>query len=185
VQPLGSFPAFYGTRRLIIEFTRALHLYLSWARPIQSKTLNPISKRSILLLSIHLRLGLPSGLFPSGFLPLLIRNIRTNYLSRNIHNLNELHECVRQYKCKLSVTLKWGLVLGWVIFHFRCCRTKLFRGDVLTAVTMKMASSGLLRLVTLVRTDVSVELSASIIRVTRIGDLGTRLSVTRNRRISS
>jgi hypothetical protein len=28
---------------------------------------NPISLRSILLLSTHLRIGLPSGLFPSGF----------------------------------------------------------------------------------------------------------------------
>jgi hypothetical protein len=37
----------------------------------------------------------------------------------------------------------------------------------------KMASSGMLRRVALVRTDVSEELSASIIRVTRIGELGT------------
>jgi hypothetical protein len=35
-----------------------------------------------------------------------------------------------------------------------------------------MASSGMLRRVALVRTDVSEELSASIIRVTRIGELG-------------
>jgi hypothetical protein len=42
---LRQFPAFYGTRRLITEFTRALHLYLSWARPIQFTTFNPISKR--------------------------------------------------------------------------------------------------------------------------------------------
>jgi hypothetical protein len=28
---------------------------------------HPISRRSILILSTHLRLGLPSGLFPSGF----------------------------------------------------------------------------------------------------------------------
>jgi hypothetical protein len=68
MQPLGSFPAFYGTRRFITTFTRALHLYLSWARPIQSTILNPMSKRSILIFYIHIRLGLPSGLFPSGFL---------------------------------------------------------------------------------------------------------------------
>jgi hypothetical protein len=67
VQPLGSIPAFYGTRRSITEFTRALHLYLSWAKPIQFTTLTHTSKRSILTLSIHLRLGLLSGLFPSGF----------------------------------------------------------------------------------------------------------------------
>jgi hypothetical protein len=44
-----------------------------------------------------------------------------------------------------------------------------------------MVSSGLLRHVALVRTDVSEELGASIIRVTRIGELGT-LAVTSNRR---
>jgi hypothetical protein len=36
-----------------------------------------------------------------------------------------------------------------------------------------MASSGILRCVALVRTNVSEELGASIIRVTRIGELGT------------
>jgi hypothetical protein len=43
-------------------FTTALHLSLSWARSIHS-----ISIRSILMVSTHLRLHLPSGLFPSGF----------------------------------------------------------------------------------------------------------------------
>jgi hypothetical protein len=40
-----------------------------------------------------------------------------------------------------------------------------------------MASSGMLHRVAIVRTDVSEELSASIIRVTRIGELGTTLAV--------
>jgi hypothetical protein len=39
-----------------------------------------------------------------------------------------------------------------------------------------MASSGMLRRVALVRTDVSEELSASFIRVTRIDELGTTLA---------
>jgi hypothetical protein len=45
-----------------------------------------------------------------------------------------------------------------------------------------MAPSGMLRHVALVRTDVSEELSAFFIRVTRIGELGTTLAVTSNRR---
>jgi hypothetical protein len=42
---------------------------------------------------------------------------------------------------------------------------------------------GMLRRVALERTDVSEELSASFIRVTRIGELGTTLAVTSNRRM--
>jgi hypothetical protein len=45
-----------------------------------------------------------------------------------------------------------------------------------------MASSGMLRRVALVRTDGSYELSASISRLTRIGELGTKLTLTSNRR---
>jgi hypothetical protein len=45
-----------------------------------------------------------------------------------------------------------------------------------------MASYGMLRRVALVRTGVSEKLSASFIRVTRIGELGTTLAVTSNRR---
>jgi hypothetical protein len=46
-----------------------------------------------------------------------------------------------------------------------------------------MASSGMLRRVALVRTDVSEELSASFIRVTRIGELGTTLAVISHQRM--
>jgi hypothetical protein len=45
-----------------------------------------------------------------------------------------------------------------------------------------MVSSGMLRRVALVRTHVSEERSASFIRVTRIGELGTTLAATSNRR---
>jgi hypothetical protein len=48
-----------------------------------------------------------------------------------------------------------------------------------------MASSGMLRRVALVRIDVSEDLSASFIRVTRIDELGTTLAVTSNRRHST
>jgi hypothetical protein len=45
-----------------------------------------------------------------------------------------------------------------------------------------MVSSGMLRYVALVKTDVLEERIASIFRVTRIGELGTTLVVTSNRR---
>jgi hypothetical protein len=45
-----------------------------------------------------------------------------------------------------------------------------------------MVSSGMLRRAALVRTGVSEEPSASVIRATRIGELGTTLAVTSNRR---
>jgi hypothetical protein len=45
-----------------------------------------------------------------------------------------------------------------------------------------MVSSGMLRSVALVKTDVSEEPSASFIKVTTIGELGTTLAVTSNRR---
>jgi hypothetical protein len=43
-----------------------------------------------------------------------------------------------------------------------------------------MVSCGMLRGVAFVRTEISEELSASIIRVTRIGELGMTLAVTAN-----
>jgi len=66
-QLVKKFPAFYGTRRLIIAFTIPHHLFLSWACSIQSMPPHPVSWRFILVLSSRLRLGLPSGLFPTGF----------------------------------------------------------------------------------------------------------------------
>jgi hypothetical protein len=48
----------------------------------------------------------------------------------------------------------------------------------------RMASSGMLRRVALVRADVSEELNSSFIRVTRIGEVGTTLAVTSNRFLS-
>ena len=53
MEPEGSLPHIY--------------LSLSWARSIQFIPSHPTSWRSSLILSSHLLLGLPSGLFPSGF----------------------------------------------------------------------------------------------------------------------
>jgi len=63
LQLVKKFPAFYGTRRFITAITSARHLSLS----IPSTHPHPTCRRSILMLSSHLRLGLPSGLLSSGF----------------------------------------------------------------------------------------------------------------------
>jgi hypothetical protein len=47
-------------------------------------------------------------------------------------------------------------------------------------LTMKKVSSGMSRRVVQVSNDVSEELSASFIRVTRLGELGITLAVTNN-----
>ena len=62
LQLVKKFPAFHGTRRFITALTSVRHLSLSWASPIQSTYPHPTSWRSVLILSTHLRLGLPSGL---------------------------------------------------------------------------------------------------------------------------
>ena len=67
LQLVKKFSAFHETRRFITALTSVHHVSLSWASPIQSIYPHPTSWRSILILSTHLRLGLPSGLLPSGF----------------------------------------------------------------------------------------------------------------------
>jgi hypothetical protein len=52
-------PTFYGSRRFITVFTKVQHVPIL-TRCLQSTTFHPISLRSILILSSHLRLGLPS-----------------------------------------------------------------------------------------------------------------------------
>ena len=67
LQLVKKFPVFHGTRRFFTALTGVRHLSLSWASPIQSIYPHPTSWRSIVILSTHLRLGLPIGLLPFGF----------------------------------------------------------------------------------------------------------------------
>jgi hypothetical protein len=67
LQLVKKFSAFYGTQKFRTALTSARHLSLFWASPIHSSHPHPTSWSSILTLSSHLRLGLPSGLFPSDF----------------------------------------------------------------------------------------------------------------------
>ena len=69
LQLVKKFPAFHGIRRFITALTSVRQLSLSWASPIQSIYPHPTSWRSILILSTHLRLGLPLVSFPPVFPP--------------------------------------------------------------------------------------------------------------------
>jgi len=67
LQLVKKFAAFPGNRRFITALTSVHQLSLSWASPIQSIYTHPTSRRSILILSTHLRLGLPSDTqYPTG-----------------------------------------------------------------------------------------------------------------------
>ena len=78
LQLVKKFPAFHGIPRFITALTSVRHLSLSWASPIHSTYPHPTSWRAILVLSTHLRLGLPSGLFPSSFLTKTLYNPSPN-----------------------------------------------------------------------------------------------------------
>ena len=67
LQLVKKFPAFHGTPKFITALTSVPHRSLSWISPIQFIHPHPTPWRSVLILSTHLRLGLPSGLLPSGF----------------------------------------------------------------------------------------------------------------------
>jgi hypothetical protein len=87
-QLLKIFPTVYGIWRFITVFTTTHHWFLSWARYIQSTSSHPISVTSILILSSHLRLGFPSGVFPSFLYPLLSLNTRMKVSSAQfLHDL--------------------------------------------------------------------------------------------------
>ena len=92
-QLVKKFPAFCGTRRFITAFTSARHLSLSWASLIQFIPPHPTSWRSILILSPHLRLGLPSGLFLSGFPTKTLHTPlpHTRYMPRPCHSYRFYH----------------------------------------------------------------------------------------------
>ena len=82
-----KFPAFHRTRRFITTLTSVRHLSLSWASPIQSIYPHPTSWRSILILSTHLRLGLPSTIL-QGYGKKLNNNLYTRHRTHRRHVLN-------------------------------------------------------------------------------------------------
>jgi len=87
-QLVKKFLAFYGTRRFITALTSARHLSLSWARSIQCMFPHPTSWRTTLILSSHLRLCLPSAVFPSGFPTTTSTLPYTCYMPRPFHSFD-------------------------------------------------------------------------------------------------
>jgi hypothetical protein len=85
-QLLSNLAIFYGIWRFIVLSTRSIHWSTCRTRWIQSVSLHPIFPRFILILFFHLRLDLPSGLFPFGFPTkilhafLLYRSVWTLYI---------------------------------------------------------------------------------------------------------
>ena len=105
LQLVKKFPGFHGTQKFITALTSVRHLSLSWARPIQSIYPHPASRRSVLILSTHLRLCLSSGLLPSGF------PTKTLYtpLSSPIRATCPAHliPLVAHGTCKIKLNLMW------------------------------------------------------------------------------
>ena len=91
LQLVKKFPTFYGTRRLITALTSVRDLSLSWTSPIESTYPHPTSWRSILILSTHLSLGLPSGLFPSGFPTKILYVPHTRHMPSPSHSSRFYH----------------------------------------------------------------------------------------------
>ena len=116
LQLVKKFPAFHGTRRFITPLTSVRHLSLSWANPIQSTYPHPTSWRSVLILSTHLRLGLPSGLFPSGFPTKTLYTPLTPVLTfgscEEIFDLRNIHDFLEDshllHKMKRYVENAWS-----------------------------------------------------------------------------
>jgi hypothetical protein len=81
-------------------------------------------------------------------------------------------ETIRSYETSILTRATWRHISEDAILHSHLFENLKFYKRC------RMASFGMLRSVALVRTDVPKELSASFIRVTRIGELGKKLAVT-------
>ena len=99
LQLVKKFPAFHGTRRFITALTSVRHLSLSWGNPIQSTYPHPTSWRSILILFTHLRLGLPNGLFHSGF---PTKTLYTPLLPHTLHMTSPSHSSRFYHPCNIG-----------------------------------------------------------------------------------
>ena len=111
-QLVKKFSAFYGTRKFITAFTIARHLSISWASSIQSLTPHPTSLRSILILSSHLRLGLPKCSLPQEEPASYLAKYKSGPFVLGFINVN------RSQRAKLPVVLCRSLKANCTAFQF-------------------------------------------------------------------
>ena len=96
-----KYPAFCGNRKFITSSKTARHLSLPQARSVQSK---PSQPRSVLILSSHLRLGLPSGTFHSGISDISAPELKR--LERNAVTLKNFTLCPRNVITRFVLLLQ-------------------------------------------------------------------------------
>ena len=96
-------PHIFGTRRFLIVPRSARHLSLSWANSIQSPQPLPTSWRSIVILSSHLRLGLPNGLLTSSEVDDVPRKLKVAYIYIYIYIY--IYDAVRSGSCRSLLIL--------------------------------------------------------------------------------
>ena len=120
LQLVKKFPAFYGTQRFITALTSVRLLSLSWTSPIQSIYPHPTSWISILILSSHLRLGLPSGLLTSGF------PSKTLYtpLSSPVRATCPTHLILLDFITRTIILIFILTILTWYNLYYRHAATK-------------------------------------------------------------
>jgi hypothetical protein len=120
VQPFGSSQHFMEDEG---SLPRSQELSTcTYPEPDQSSPQHPIlsRKRATLMLSIHLRLGLPSGLFPSAYsinnlytflfsptlaicaAPLVFLKLRGSYSARELYRLSDRH-CLAKFSANFCV----------------------------------------------------------------------------------
>jgi hypothetical protein len=106
---IHEYPNIFGTRKYITLFIRAFHWFISWARSVQIIPSYRITLRSILILSFHLHLYLPSGLFPSG---IPAKSLYGFFLSRLINNEHNTIVTIFQFNnlfkmCRTGINAFW------------------------------------------------------------------------------
>jgi hypothetical protein len=109
-------------------FTKACHLFLSWARCIQSTYSHPISLRSVLMLSYHLLLGLSSGLFRSDFGTILHVISVPNFSSSSLPGIPWYWTFTRFFISWSSVTSYDGRAQTFVLIPVSVLQTQQFKG---------------------------------------------------------